>query len=449
MSYRQTQSGGADAKKTVTEKIMNLKIAVYGVVACGILNCYTSSVQAEGHVVLGSEAHGVNRVVRTKGDPVNRVTGFTGVKGTVNISFVMPTQFDSEANAQVVTKDVNPCDNKPSAYLGGTTADVTAGTREVDAGLQFEPETWVTKPDPQPGWAAFISTNNLFSNVRVYDPSRSDGVPWRVPSGIVERNGKKWAAGSGQISTTMEYTVALSGDPGNAGSAKLKLANAHPGSGTSGTFYWNPKDPPSPFNDDLIGRTPSPQNPVAPWRGLVVFKTANLNYSSVKRVVAMTRRRLDDLLNDDGSVKQKGSGQKSNFLLDGSELTCAFTVGQVRPAGGTFRTWGSSDIQQSATGYDAPGDAVSAAAADPAWDQLWPYKPERSVEESSPPFNGWRGRKTSDSRTVVEFTGTNNVNARKGPANAGTTGRYANETVRINLRTSTRPMGDVIEWAVP
>ena len=66
-------------------------------------------VLAEGHQDFGGGAHGVNRVIRTAGDPfdANSSTGYVGARGEVNMNFSMPTDADG-----MITQQTNPYDNK-------------------------------------------------------------------------------------------------------------------------------------------------------------------------------------------------------------------------------------------------------------------------------------------------------------------------------------------------
>lgn len=417
----------------------------------------TLPARAEGSIDFAG-AWGVNRVVRTR-------QGYTSVSGRMVLEYWLPTERSN--GQQAVTQRVNRYANVPSCYFGGRGRfDLDNSLwAEVDAGLQFETQVWRTNFDR--GWAAFISNDRhtAIHNARVgADTTRIDSayvnpkvwIPifdtqgneiggkwdiWRAGGrwdGAADRSGAPgWTGASGDITSDMEYGIT-----GNGG-AGLMLGAFNRG---TNTFYWNRA---SRFERENLTATDAATHRVSPWLDETIFDTALNNQADMKRVVAMTRA------NRVGANGVSPAGATpADSQLDGAWLVCDFSAGQVTPHNGDPHVWGANanDVlhrdpadDRRGTGYDAPADNAANFAA---WDARWPWH--------NPPVAS--DRRSTASRTIVEFlppgsrntNGNFNARARRGPENnaaAADGNRYASETVRINLRTGTRPIGATLRSA--
>lgn len=358
--------------------------------------------QAEGSQTWAS--FGVNRVVRSE-------NGHTDVSGTANVSFSQPI------NSQgLLDTYVNPYNNKPTAYLGGTSRssnaplqyhvlNSTAWTNipqgramESDGGLQLETPTRNT--EALLGWSAFIVYDRRQVNPRVWSMG-ADGImqslPWR--GGSYGENGLEM---SGSVNSPMSYHI------GHAvGAQGLRLDVGVMGGG----FFFNEGyDPNIPTHLDRAVLTATKDHPIAPWIPYPINNT-NQAIANVKRVSGMTRANLPQAFHSE---------------LDGSEVTVTWSGCSV-----DGNPWTAGLTNQNATGYDAPG---ANAAGDAHLD--------RRVN----------GQRTALSRYILAFPGLDDAQARA-QVTAGTPvyapQRYANETVSINLRMAAQPQGQALEWAAP
>jgi|GEM_PF-4575848 len=120
--------------------MMNVGVSKIGLLFIGVV-CTSNLCLAEGGQKFGTEAHGVNRVIRLD-------SGYVGIQGNTNISYSIPAahlmpdqptspeQLVSET-PKFIRHATNPFDNKPSAYFGGS-LKLGDFKYETDAGLQLE-----------------------------------------------------------------------------------------------------------------------------------------------------------------------------------------------------------------------------------------------------------------------------------------------------------------------
>lgn len=416
---------------------------------CGAL----PSAHAEGsRPQVFEDAWGVNRRIYTS-------DGFIAVSGTADLSFWMPTEIVN--GASVVTDRLNLHDNKPSAYFGGQAPfALEAGMAEVDAGLQFESNV---HRRATVGWSAFIangSANRMadilrrtraerFAFVRVWNNAQNVWVPWRggtYSSGV--RNGLTVSGGTGSISSAMRFDILPNGQ------ARLILGAFGQGSvplDPMNGCYWSQEripDPTDPTGQRTVQRweNPDPDEAninhfrVAPGQGEQIFRTApaDLSRASIKRVVAMTRANLTA-----AGTPSPATATPAHSEPDGSYMTCTFTAGRVAQYGDAsgLQNWQSGWVDQNRTGYDAPGDGPNGTTNHFAWDRLW------------------FGQRTPYSRNKVEFSNSSTRPDDLAEFNLGYStaaratvhdnNRYVTETVRINLRTVTRPIGEPLEYGTP
>lgn len=428
---------------------MNLRISKMGFLFVGVV-CTSNCCYAEGGKNFGAEAHGVNRVIRLD-------SGYVRINGTVSINYTIPSAHlmpDVPASPEQLVSETpkfirhvtNPFDNKPSAYFGGS-LKLGEFTYETDAGLQLETNNYAFNPSENVeypgvegggerlgratgGWAAFISSNNGFTNPQVWNDSLNRSVPWRPAQGIVKADvdplhvgDENMVAGSSSISRTLQCWVTLPGDSAGARGVGLNV-------GGLGSFYWN-------NNPDILKATAEHQ--LAPWTAKPVFPDNHYDDIKLKAVAAMTRRRASQ------------TGAKTNYQLDGSEMTVKFTGLQVKTS---TSSWGSipfNKVSQGETGFDAPKNG---AVGNSAWDSRWVY-------DGSSAGNAMDGK-----RTIVEFVLSNpnlsnediatyNILARSSNTNydslaikpelkSALKSRYNSETIRINLHTIARPVGSAV-----
>ena len=160
---------------------------------------------------------------------------------------------------------------------------------------------------------------------------------------------------------------------------------------------------------------------LAPWADAahpasVVINTARYADSNVKRVVAMIR------------------SAGGNSQLDGSTLTATWSGCQIHPynaaanaANGGYVNWTANNVNQGRTGYDAP------RTGDVSFDKRY------------------AGKATSVSKPIVEFLApdANGVIVAQPAMRLRDplvdNGRYTSETVRFNLGTLLRPVGDAVK----
>lgn len=409
--------------------------------------------RAEGSKMgLWTGAWGVNRVIRTP-------PGYYAVSAVADIQFFMPADTDPNTGVEAVTRETDPFDNKPSAYLGGDGVAVGGGKAEVDAGLQFETGLWRT--DARIGWSAFISNVSGFTLIRVWNDDLQRWESWRAPTTTWRADGS-----TGSVSSRMQYEitgnrqvtdgvfdaqgVASVDANGNLdsrqvsinGEAKLVLPAFGRVNATGqvtdalNTCYWNRA---AQFNeiDNEFATDPRFGYRVSPWIGQRIFDTSRNAEATVKRVVAMTR----------ANPGPRTQATPALSDLDGSHLTCTYTLGKVAHVGNGLNDWQYTDVDQARTGYDAPGDDIAFPWI--AYDLRWPWA------------NSYAGSNhlwTMSSRSLVEFSNastrpdasvafdqTYNRNARAESTDGRDRSRYVRETVRINLRTVTRPTGSPAE----
>lgn len=423
---------------------------------------FPQSARGEGSIDFNG-AWGVNRVIRTK-------QGYTEVAGRAYIDYWFPTETDG--NQEAITQRTNPYDDTPSAYFGGRGVfnDSSGDSVEVDGGIQLETQVWRGAQDTRNirGWGAFISnsqharihaaavgadptrTDDRYTNPRVWTPLLDasgnviggDWNFWRNPSWA---GGVNWTGATGYTTVNMTYGIT------GSGGAKLTISEfARASNPEDNTFYWNRA---SRFEQNRLTAADAINGGhlVSPWISEHIFNTAQNGSADVKRVVAMTRANADA----QGNPPSNGS-TPANAELDGSWMVCDFSLGQVRPYNvSSFKTWEASDVLQReadgtsgrerGTGYDAPGDFTSPGYINPAaWDRRWPWNLQPGAGD----------RATTASRTIVEFlpvgnreTDTNfNFSMRSTTQSSNNDSRYANETVRINLRTATRPVGQALAF---
>lgn len=400
----------------------------------------TATAFAEGGDVKINGVHGVVRIVLSKPNHLK-------TSAHVRVDFYQPVNAAGRYDYEV-----NPTDNKPSPYLGGSVRLSDGSTTEVDAGVQFE--TNVFKPTSVGvGFSAFIARayggGNTYVNPKWWDGTNAN--PWRGGSPVGVGRDATTGSYEGDLSFTM--IPANTDDPADSTGTKKLPAGSRLYVSNLGQqehfFYWNPALDPTK-NPEI---RPGPENPlddkspihwVAPWLpnkvgGIVGDHAEDQSQARVKHESAVTRR---DTSND--------------FTLDGSNTTITYTqskiggsLSNVAPDG---RDWTNDDVEQTrtnvggvfvskTTGFSAPANG----RGDTIWDK-----------------RDTNGHKTSLSRTIVEFIkpdaapetqGVYNVNARQSVVGAGSNTdnatRYINETVRINLGTVTQPQGNVMEWEAP
>ncbi len=426
-----------------------------------LLGAYGSSppAHAEGSKAgQWSGAWGVNRVIRTP-------EGYYAVSAVADLWFFMPTDTDPNTGVEAVTTETNRFDNKPSAYLGSEGAPVGGGSDdrvEVDAGLQFETQLWRT--DATVGWSAFISRAGQFTYIRVWNDPLQRWEAWRDPvnttwnanrsTGSVRSRIQYEITGNRQVTDGVFDSQGVPGTDANGsllsrqvsinGEASLNLSVFGFGGASAtdtapnplNTCYWNPG---AQFRNPNIGFATDPRfnYRVSPWIGQQIYDISRNAEARVKRVVAMTR----------ANVGTSTGATPALSDLDGSHLTCTYTSGQVARTGSGLASWQHTDVDQARTGYDAPGDNTSFPWM--AYDRRWPWANS---------FAGSDHLWTMYSRSLVEFSNastrpdasvafdpTYNRNARAESTDGWDRSRYVRETVRINLRTVTRPTGSPVE----
>lgn len=384
--------------------------------------------------------HGVNRVIRTN-------NGYSGVKGTVDISHTMPTNEAGiyETAVGSGTRDAMALiENGPSAYLGGVldSARMNQQTQQyvrtqVDVGLQFYPATYTfsqqelldfpsTRPGAPPGWSIFFYLDRfvgfndrgdevnvrLVNSPRVLDPQSpgdTRGMPYRVSGD--------------RIAGVMNFSASATG----AATFTFMPSTAY---GTFGTIVA------ALPRVDLLAENRrrwevDANHPGAPWAdgtqpALVVFAADRYADGNVKRVVAMTRR-------DETSE------------LDGTKVTADWSGCEVRPHNGAFRGWIEDDVDQAHTGYDVPRLGAL------AFDKRHNGQPVPNIMGASTQANGTTVQtpiRLADgvSRTIIQFDADPSTNASMMHPTTGPThtGRYANESVTINLGMIARPVGAAV-----
>lgn len=436
-------------------KNRHAKLVVAGILPSALcLASGTLPSRAEGFINFNG-AYGVNRVIRTN-------PGYVAAAGTAAIYFSLPAEIIEDSLK--VTPRVNPYNNKPSAYLGGTGVFVGGGTAECDVGIQYETGTY---GGYRVGWAAFVSNSNAaampatdgrptsglqfskYSAVKVWNEQHEVWEEWRAaePHGPYNSQGYDFGA---RFETYMRYDMMVGG--ADDGTVRLTLSAfgrdsiPNPNDLPNTLFWnqsWNRTQDKYEFSNPTPGNALVDGHRISPWIGERIFNTSRRAEATAKRVVAMTRATQ---ANTDYPEMRQG-----NFELDGSQMLCTFTNSQVAPVGSALRTWMEADVLQRAqqaengvisevgandaanygTGYDAPGHGPNGTVLHSAWDRL-----------SS------AGLVTNNSRTIVEFSRREpfdpnyNVASRAGVYD---TGRYQNETVGINLKTATRAIGDPLE----
>lgn len=382
-------------------------------------------VQRPGQPLEFGANHGVNRTIRTRGqvvNPASRVQGFVGVKGNANLSFTMT----AEANGDY-SQLVNPLNNKPSIYLGGEVAKTAAdggGAVEIDSGVQFEPGTFsdVNALVAEPGWSVFHYVGPYRAPIRIYDGVNREGRAWR---------GGSAPNGQGSVGGTITFETTPQGH------AKFSFSSMNTTVGTvTSESVWAIR---------WVTGTPRPANyyPTAtdilsPWLDTtnntnVVFNPALLKYSSMKRVVALTRPAA------------------SSSRLDGIEMTGAWSGCSLLPyvppvvppavppppaPNGGWVTWNWQHVNQNRTGYDTR--RTGPLSFDRRYNgQRLPDFSRRIVEFSTnPTLNA-----TIDS-AISEAMREHFVDATNRPSNYE---RYATERVRFNLGMVARPVGNAVE----
>ena len=390
---------------------MKIHLISFYALCCGAMLWSGAMPAAHAEGSQSYSSFGVNRVVRSK-------DGHQDVSGTASASFSQPINSQGEVDA-----NINPFDNKATAYLGGTAQSVTTTptTRlqyrrlttdpwtdipsnqaiEVDGGLQFE--TPVRNGAPL-GWAAFIVYNRNQVSPSVWRVG-ADGVehslPWR--GGSYSENGLEMTGG---ISSAMSFHIGnTAGDQG----MRVDIG------AMNGSFYFG-----QGYDSNVLGnvdRTSLEANathPIAPWQPYAINNTNQAN-ANVKRVSGMTRSTMP----------------ARHSELDGSQVVVTWSGCSV-----DGHTWTKELTNQNATGYDAPG------ANAPNDTHL-----DRRINRN----------RTALSSYIVAFPSLDDVQARAPLTNeqvaAGTPvyapQRYASETVGINLRMAAQPTGQALEWAAP
>lgn len=409
-----------------------LKAALCACATSAYLLSAATPVWAEGSQSFGGGSHGVNRVIRTAGDPfdANSSSGYIGARGDVSISFSIPT--DAEG---IFTEQTNPYDNKPSAYLGAQGPLPGGGAGEVDAGYQFETGVHpYNNPDgstgyPLIGWTPFVSQGDNYLSIRVYDTVTGRPTPWRSSG--------SWSGSSGSMNTNMEFAVTLAGDPNNLDAAGGGLKFTESG---LGTVYWNQSPPAAgttPANNPLI---PNLTHPVAPWRAQTVFDISKPERINVKRVTAMTRR---------------GAGGSQ---LDGSSMSVTFSKSSVRKKDQSWIDWALATTRQtarvlknasgaeigrvSASGYDAPGNGT---ANNGAWDKRVTLNGAIYKAPSAATIVEFPNLKVGSLTGQAANIAGREDDAASRAATQGGVSRYNTETVNINLGTATLPTGKAVE----
>ena len=343
-------------------------------------------------------AFGVNRVVRSD---ANATTPRLATSGTVALSFVQPVNVAGKFDVEV-----NPFNNKATAYLGASAADSSSGAlQQFDAGLQFETGVFGNNA---PGWSAFFSSNNVFRNP-VIDQGAKDPIPWTLPSTSPQWTTNKdsysrYVNATGSIGTDMTFKII----PDGPCSVYIKAI----GIGDS-TFIYNTAPVGDPLNRSI--KTNS-HHLIAPWYDPtyagIKYNNANQNKATLKRVSGMTRSKRKAEL--DGSQM---SAVWSNCTLNGGAWV------ESKAGGGVI-----SHVDQTVTGYDSP-DGMGTTAYD------------RRIGSGA-------GKTTAESRTITQFvvTGLTNDQARSSVNGASVPARYAGETVNMNMGTATALEGDQLEW---
>lgn len=256
--------------------------------------------------ILGGMVFGANRRVRTKG-------GYVGVKG----SFSEP-QYVYAASV----------DSKPSYYVGaigygkkytnkkGVLTAASGTLRESDCGIQWEPED---KRNLIPaGWSAFISYDGAPDPRRKYTSYRpSPTTIWRIPRGSLG-------------TVELEYHIT------NGGETALTITQNS--SKHTFTFYWNE------LNGDF-GHTPRQVYDVSGGH----LSSKNLNFMSVKRVIAITQATKSRL---DGSFMEGSQFSDGEVALGTTNASGALPYKYVTWSG-TGKT-----VDQHKTGYVPEGVAL-------------------------------------------------------------------------------------------
>ena len=389
----------------------------------------TQSAKAEGEKPFGDGAHGVNRVIQTP-------LGYRSVSGKYKLSFSSPRNQDgqfkttadrtSAERGTTIESHLDPAlaiENRPSVYIGGNfravrDADDKEDRSEIDAGIQAEV---VTKYLTPPGWSIFFyaaaaryippgGTSTVFPpdppgktghrlelNPRVYDALNPvpEGTAWRDTT-------------FGEISGSMALN---STDDGRAqfycdslpGNHIIWATEERPtGAGAVIPNYWrvSKASPLAPRNENDAAGNPS---------AVVLLDKDYYSRAFVKRVTAMTRP----------------SPFKSQ--IDGSQLTSTWSECKVQQfgAGQGLNDWlptaAKPSVDQGESGYDAPGGIDNNA-----WDKRY------------------LGQRTSLSKTIVQFSEDEKINAQM-RAGVYSNSRYITETVKINLGTLTRPLGEPLQ----
>ncbi len=210
--------------------------------ACGIAH-------AEGNQNFEG-AHGVNRVIRSDADADHpRLT----TAGHVELSMVQPVNRAGEFDAEV-----NPFNNKATAYLGGASRVLVGnGLQEFDGGLQFESGVFGNYTR---GWTAFISRGNRFVTAHVFRDDTDDNidnpvdVAWRGGSFSANKDASgKYVAATGSIGSDITFTIV----PGGTTNTMVSAIGVD-----NNTFIWSPNGNNNANDDATKARK---QNPIAPW----------------------------------------------------------------------------------------------------------------------------------------------------------------------------------------
>ena len=285
----------------------------------------STQAHAEGADKSWEGNHGVNRVVWTK-----PVIGYYAVSGKFDMEFHLPT-VPGDSSLSNLTPQVKGYLDQPTCYLGGKAISPGASADEVhfDAGLQYS----LNKNNgDRIGWQAFIR-NSL--DPRGLNDGYVSPYVWHAASGRMIR----WSGGHGKsISTGIAFEIH------SGGGVSLNMGVC------GGRFFWN-QDP---------GVFTSASNPRGPLPNVGKSLADVSKPVALKRAIGMTR----------------STGAKSQ--LDDSWLRCTWSNGHLSGRSGNatanvfwvwqpdpdVSTWVRNAVDQSNTGYDAPGNSQRVLSKD-------------------------------------------------------------------------------------
>jgi len=384
---------------------MQTKTLLHSALCGALLVSFAQIALAEGSLALGN-AHGINRRVATSRG------GQTQASGNVDLSVFQPINNSGDFDVQV-----NPFNDKATAYFGGSAILRDGTAREVEGGLQFE--TGVRGAGWTPGWHGFIARADGGHNVYINPLVVVGGTPveWVSLSFAPKQDSQshRYIGCTGQITTFMDFSII----PGGSYSLKLDCIGS---AAANHTFYWI--DPARVLANDqkrIPGMDPVTHiyHPIAPWSN-ESYNSPNQNSSQVgalkslmKRVSGLTR---STVANDDQA-------------LDGAWTQSVWTGCTVD--GGSWAPEVDNSNAVTATGFNGPAATVRGGAIN---------------------TSGWDGRlgsqTTIQSHPLVDFsftgiTNTNHVQAQEQPINDV---RYDDEKVIVNARTATHLSGSGVEW---